>query len=133
MAKDPVQNDTEVVPKAWITKYLFTQGLYCVTNGCIKHNISSTMLISGTSRAGMHYHGADWHRTEEAARERARKMIKAKKKILQKKIDALATLDARLQNPAPFPTVTNLKEAKASPEVTKALKSLLDWPLKDSK
>lgn len=75
--------------KVWITKYAFTKGIYevKVTTSCLPSMVSGP----GTFE---HYHGEgiEWHRTREAAVQRANKMRTAKIKSLQKSL-------AKLQDP----------------------------------
>lgn len=68
--------------KAWVTKYALSEGIQTV-DGEVPHNISSTMLCYGEHGTA---HGNDWHRTLEAALERAEEMRKAKIKSLNRQI-----------------------------------------------
>ena len=64
---------------AWVTKYALTSGIQKVS-GTVRHETSSAMLsYPGECRDWpVSVHGKDWHRTPEAALERAEKMREAK-------------------------------------------------------
>jgi hypothetical protein len=93
------QQGLEVVPRAWVTKCLFTQGLLLVENGTVNHDVSSEMLVVPPKKAGslvQYFHGKAWHRTEEAALQHARDMLVKKQKNLAKQKTRLDDLQERL-------------------------------------
>jgi hypothetical protein len=72
---------------AWVTKYALTSGIQNVT-GTVRHESCSKMFsYKGLNRDWMDVvHGKDWHRTPEAALERAEKMREAKIASLKKSL-----------------------------------------------
>ena len=78
---------------AWVTKYALTSGIQKVS-GTVRHETSSDMLSYIGSRYDWRecVHGTDWHRTPEAALERAEKMREAKIASLKKSIAKLEAM-----------------------------------------
>jgi len=76
---------------AWVTKYALTSGIHKVS-GEVRHETSSKMLRYIKTSSGRHYsfaRGNEWHRTPEAALERAEKMREAKIAALKKSLAKL--------------------------------------------
>ena len=79
--------------KAFVTKYALTKGILEV-EGEFKDEFD--MLIVGRSSGWtqcFHKEGRDWHRTFEAAKERAEMMRVAKRESLRKSMARLNKLD----------------------------------------
>lgn len=74
--------------KAWVTKYALTSGIMLV-DGVVNHGINSELLKYGNYNAVL---PPDWHRTKEAALERAEAMRKAKIAALKKSLNKLERL-----------------------------------------
>jgi hypothetical protein len=85
----------KITQAAWITKYLFTQGLYKV-EGEIDPEMQS-MLTVHTDRYRTHFHANEWCKTEEEAKQQALKMIKAKRASIQKQISKIDALEKALK------------------------------------
>lgn len=79
--------------KAWVTKYALSDGIKLV-DGEVCHHISSEMLRYDNHGSA---HGNDWHRTPEAALERAEEMRKAKIASLHKSIAKMQKLEFKAQ------------------------------------
>lgn len=88
-------SDGPIIPKVWITKFLFTRGIYCVFNveDC------GDRMISKRLDHTTYYHGTEWHLTREAAFAQAQKMISAKRHALQKSRQNLEALGHLLAEP----------------------------------
>lgn len=69
---------------AYVTTYALTSGIQ-VVDAKVRHGISSEIIRYGSGIA----HGKDWHRTPDAALERAEEMRNAKIKSLHKSIAKL--------------------------------------------
>ena len=83
----------------WITKYLFTTGIY-------KEEVEDCFHISkdfvSKDRPGMPsqgFHRNDWHYTESEAIAHALEMIEKKKKSIQKQLDKINKLEINLKTP----------------------------------
>jgi len=74
--------------EAWVTTYALSRGIEHTT-GIVTHEISSTMLAYGPYA---YAHGKDWHRTKDAALERAEEMRSAKIASLRKQIAKLEAM-----------------------------------------
>ena len=72
--------------KAWVTKYALTTGIKLVDGEVC----NGTMLSYDTYS---YAHGNDWHRTPEAALERAEEMRKAKIGSLRKSLAKMQRLE----------------------------------------
>lgn len=84
----------KVAMKVWITKYALTQGIYeCEAEVC--ENINPDMIEVRSNRHSAYYHneGVEWHKTKEAALEKAEEMRKKKIESLKKQIVKLEKLD----------------------------------------
>lgn len=76
---------------AWITKYALTEGIFTkVVELCA--NISDDMVSVVHGPANICYHGKDWHRTKEAAADRARQMQANKLKSIDQQRARIAAL-----------------------------------------
>lgn len=75
--------------EVWITKYALTEGAFKV-KAVVCKDISESMIR--TDKRG-HFHGSDWHRTEESALQQVGKLIAAKRRSLQQSLDKLAVLE----------------------------------------
>ena len=82
-------NDEKI--KAWVTKYALTTGIVLV-NGTVHQG---TMRNYGPHSFA---HGNDWHRTPEAALERAEEMRKAKIASLRKSLNKMYGLQFTAPN-----------------------------------
>lgn len=80
--------------KAWVTKYLFSEGILEV-EGVVVHKIDSKMLSYGRYTSA---HGKDWHRTPEAAIARAEEMRKAKIASLKKSIAKIEAMEFKVKS-----------------------------------
>lgn len=78
-----------IIAEVWVTKYALTKGIERYEN--VRHctNISADMIAVGRS---MTFHGNEWHRSEEAAKARAREMAKKKIASIDKQRDNLICL-----------------------------------------
>lgn len=83
----------KIIPKVWITKYAMTQGIIIRDNVEQCRSINDEVIYAG--RAGC-FHRPDWWTTEAEAIDRARVMIAAKLKSLDKQ---RAKLEALLKSP----------------------------------
>lgn len=92
-----------VLVTLYITKYALTKGIL-EAQGEIRGG-ETNMAIVPVSNSGHHYyHRQDWHLTFEAAQERVREMAVARRKSLQKALDALQKkTDKALKAPVPYP------------------------------
>ncbi len=73
---------------AWITKYLFTQGIFSTTvEGC------DDKMVKEAGSSLCYYHKDEWHRTREEAVRHAEKMRKKKIASLKKSIEKIKKLD----------------------------------------
>ena len=77
--------------RAWITKYALTAGIKEI-EAEDRFDISETMISDIGDKYGALYHGRDWHRTPEAAVDRASEMRDAKIISLQKQIIKLKAM-----------------------------------------
>jgi len=76
---------------AWVTKYALTEGvLKMQVEDCFHISPDMVTKVGGSYRA--HYHGKDWHRSHEAAIERAKEMQAAKLASLDKQRERIAKL-----------------------------------------
>ena len=75
--------------KFWITKYALSTGIQEVDGEIAGTSGSMVLYGHGYSRQAAHGEGKDWHRTREAAVERAKKMRVAKIASLRKSIEKL--------------------------------------------
>lgn len=79
--------------KVWITKYALTQGIY---EAEVEQSKSSPSMVSqrraNTYDICYHGEGKDWHRTPEAARAKATKMVEDKIKSLKKQLKKLENM-----------------------------------------
>jgi hypothetical protein len=82
--------DDEAIGPVWVTKYALTDVVQKVPH-VILCSIGTEMAKVG----GVYFHGEgrDWHRTEEAAKNRAETMCVAKIESLKKKILKLDKLE----------------------------------------
>lgn len=79
--------------KVWITKYALTQGIRVVENAKHCADISPNMIaVRHSGGLTEHFHGTDWHRTKEAAVEKATIMRYAKIMSLKRQIAKLESL-----------------------------------------
>ncbi len=73
--------------KVWITKYALTQGIY---EAEVEQSTAAPNMVSqkqkNTYDICYHGEGRDWHRTEEAARVKANKMVQDKISALKKQL-----------------------------------------------
>ncbi len=74
----------------WITKYLFTQGIFSTT---VEDCSDNDRMVKDTVSSLCYYHGNEWHRTREAAVKRAENMRKKKIASLKKSIEKIKKLD----------------------------------------
>lgn len=76
---------------AWVTKYALTQGILKMkVEDCFD---SSTTMVRKINGAPAYFHGDDWHRSYEAAIDRAKAMQSAKLKSLDKQRERIAALE----------------------------------------
>lgn len=114
-------NDTETVHEAWITKYLFTRGIFKVFNGEADNGV---LTLNPGGRGIILYHRGEWHRSEAEAREQATKMIERKRKALARQMNDLDDLSRRMSDPMPLPNEPTSKKKKAK---SSAENSLMGW------
>ena len=81
----------------WVTKYLFTMGILRCRVMYVEQNMV-TVPWSGGLNGRAHFHGADWQRSLEEAKARAKVMIAAKRRSISKTQRKLAALEASLEN-----------------------------------
>lgn len=73
---------------AWITKYLFTRGIFSTTvEDC------GDKMVKDTVTSMSYYHNNEWHRTREEAVKHAEKMRKRKIASLKRSIEKIKALD----------------------------------------
>lgn len=85
--------------KVWITKYVLTQGIQCVD----AHTTRTPSMVSyrATDRSmDMYAHGEgeEWHRTPEAAEQRAQEVLQKKIASLKNSLVQLESMEIK----APF-------------------------------
>ncbi len=73
---------------AWITKYLFTRGIFSTAVEDCKDK-----MVKDTNGSLNYYHGDEWHRTRENAVRHAEKMRKKKLASLKKSIEKIKKLE----------------------------------------
>ena len=84
---------------AFVTKYALTMGIMKIEKAHVSRG-SPGMLC--TPRSGyFHIEGKDWHRTEEAAYERADKMRAAKLSALKKQAARIQSMTFQVKDVAP--------------------------------
>lgn len=93
-----------VLVTIYITKYWLSKGIF-VAEGDVRDKDGPTRMVVVPVRGSNHYyHRQDWHLTLEAAQERVRELAVAKRKSLQKAMDALQKkTDKALKDPVPYP------------------------------
>lgn len=79
--------------KVWITKYALSSGIFQI-EGEISATNSDAIKVQREGRYPELFwkEGKDWHKTEEAARDRCRQMWRAKISSLNKQIQKLKNL-----------------------------------------
>lgn len=75
--------------KVWITKHALTEGIKVVDAEVCG---DGSMVSYGNAGCSMYAHGKDWHKTPEAAMDRAEEMRKAKIASLRKSIAKIEAL-----------------------------------------
>lgn len=76
---------------AWVTKYALTEGILKMqVEDCF--NTSPEMVKKANGQHSQHFFGKDWHRSHEAAIERAKAMQAAKLKSIDKQRARIAAL-----------------------------------------
>lgn len=92
-----------VLVTVYITKYALTKGIL-EAQGEVVGGETNMVTIRVTNSGSHCYHRQDWHLTFEAAQERVKVMAVARKKSLQKAMDALQKkTDKALKAPVPYP------------------------------
>lgn len=77
--------------KIWVTKYALTSGIFVRPDAEISEDGRMATVRSGP-RLPEHYHGNDWHPTEQAALAHAERMRANKIESLKKQIGKLEAL-----------------------------------------
>lgn len=81
--------------EAWITKYALTKGIFKV-QAELSNTSSTTMIIVRDEENNYmhfyHHEGKDWHRSRQAAEEKANKMRLEKIQSLKQQIEKLETM-----------------------------------------
>jgi hypothetical protein len=75
----------------WITKYLFTKGLYAV-------EVEKVTITTVRNPALLHqyFHGNDWWHSREEAVAHAKRMIAKKKTAIAKELKKISELEEKL-------------------------------------
>lgn len=76
--------------KVWISRYALTKGIYEIEAEEISPG--DVMNLGKCSWDNEYYHGNDWHRTKQAAIDRAEEMRRMKIQSLKKQLDKLEKL-----------------------------------------
>lgn len=91
-----MKNDDPTIPVIYVTKYVLAHGIEKFEN--VRHCLSSVpggTLVQAKVRGYdnfFHVEGKEWHRTEEAAKVRARHMLNKKIASVEKQLARLRTL-----------------------------------------
>ena len=81
--------DNRIIPKAWITQYALTQGVFIVENAAQSVRNPATILVKHFT----FYDKPHWHETEEEAHYRVEELLRKKLRSLNKQFDRLKDLD----------------------------------------
>lgn len=77
----------------WITKYVLTQGLI---EKEVRFGLDDEKYVFSTDEFRQIFAPKDWHRTKEEAIERAKRIIEAKRKTIQKQLRKLDQLEKEI-------------------------------------
>ena len=78
--------------KAWVTKYALTHGILTAESEVSGQSPDMIRFFWGEPSGMLYVHGGDWHRTEEAAIQRAEEMRTRKIASLRKQIAKLEAM-----------------------------------------
>ena len=78
--------------QAWVTRYALTEGIWQGEAVVSENEVKTIIFYRADGTGQLYIHGADWHRTEEAATKRAEEMRTRKIGSLRKQIAKLEAL-----------------------------------------